>query len=476
MRFWFTAIAVSAAIVLTVAYMYIRGNGLLQNGMALKERYFDCLNRTINVDLHFEPGRFALKPMTLGQYLFHAAMIGPQGEHFSCFLEWEGEGYSCKDLQYLDHGVWKVEIILVRTCCKSAACLRHGGGPFSVLEYAMEQQTTMFEDFQLEFKYPYTKLLNFEWNATGSHKLPVLLGRKCTHGSRGVWRPFVGRCTLPGCRGTIDSDLLHNEVNAKRGMHHTFSPFACSYYWFSRSEALQCLSAKRPVLVGDSRMRQLGQHAAYWLGTNLFDSIKLEFPHHLGLPLLLKSSLSAELFVAVANKRVVLMNSMVHDLADFGHFSKSISTVDYRFFWNMTGCNACNKTLAADCNCARKHGALQEYLMNVQRLGKFLQQALELAGTKGDSKLFWVSQHRNPPFQHAKFFSWQTHDFLLDLEDQAASLLDKVPVHRLDLRPHLMAAPLAWWDDTMHYGHRLDSFFHHATLQVILNHICSVPV
>jgi hypothetical protein len=476
MRYCSAITTALVAILFTVAYIYARSHGLLEQRMMLKDRNFDCSNTTVDVELNLGHTWFMLKTVTPGEYLFHAAMTGPQGEHFACFLEREAEGYSCKDLQYLDRGVWRVKVTLVRTCCRSHACPRHEGTGLSVLEYVLKQGIKTFKEFQHDFKYPYRKLLEFEWNATSSQELPVPHGIKCTHGSRGVWRPIDERCIPPACKGTIDGELVRSESNANRGMHHSFSPFNCSYFWFSKEEALQCLSSKRPLLVGDSRMRQLRQHAEFWLGTNVFGSIPLEFPHHFGLPLLLKSSRSAELFVAVANNRVVLMNSIVHDLADFSTMSKKTTTVDYRFYWNLTGCNGCNGKLATDCNCTGKHGALQEYLANVERLGKLLQQGLESASSGGESNLFWVSQFRSPPFHGTNFFSWQTHDFLSDLEERVVSLLADVPVRRLDLHSHVMAAPLAWWDDIMHYGRNNDSFFQHITLQVILNHICTVPL
>jgi hypothetical protein len=434
--------------------------------------HHNCSNTTVAVEVVLDElqSSFKIRPALAGDFLFYAAMKGPADQYFGCFLELQGGLHSCKDLSLLDSGVWAVDIILVRTRCVSKRWPAHM--QLGVVDYIMADQVYRFEDFSKVFKYPFHSVLQFNWNATASPwVLPVK--KACRDDWHGMWIPYTGKCQ-PSCHGLVDEALLWNEFNKLQSMNHIFKPFSCRYHFFSKAEAQECINRTRPLMVGDSRMRFLREHADAWLGMKSFDGIGLESPHHIGISLLLKSKTSVELSKAIAEGRTIVMNSLLHDVAPVGEWGHwTTTTEDFRYFWNLTGCGLCTDHLAANCNCT-KYWSVQKYILNIKSLRAMLLDVLGgAAGSSKENRVFWVSMNKRPPIDQDEMFDWQTPDVLLDLESKAVGiLLERIRMHHIDVRPQLWAAPARWWLDSVHFGMSPESFFQHSILQTILNSIC----
>lgn len=406
-----------------------------------------------------------------------AHLQGPRGEHFACFLRPQGEEYRCPDSQALDAGLWNVSVTLVRLQ-KGSAVL----GNTSLLDLITRRNMAYFEELKPFVEYPGNgkRLFTFSWNKTARPVglLPAAKAARCsTEDPAGVWVPFSAPCQPPLCAGTVDQDLFNAPINANMSMRHIFAPFSCHYYFFSKEEATACLATQQVMFVGDSRTRHLVDHVRMWLGdVQGLGHIGLENPYHFGLGRLLNSEQAEELRMAVARGRTVVMNSVLHDMADFYRFSGGTAMEDVRLYYDAALCSKCKKDTAKECKCKKPY-AVQRFMANVDRLRVLLQEAWVEGGRTLDEEAphYWVSMNKCPPPGKGKLFSWQSADSVFELEDYARRRLGASAARHIDLRPHALAAPVEWWVDEVHYQGKGQTFFNHVSLQVILNHICPVP-
>ena len=187
-----------------------------------------------------------------------------------------------------------------------------------------------------------------------------------------------------------------------------------------------------------------------------------------------------ELRKAVREGRTVLVNSLLHDLADF-HRTTSIEhakMVYAQLPGQEPACpdnveETCEKKMALECGCTKKY-ALQGYLDNVKRLREVLQESMDEARAAGVTPhVYWVSYHRKPHAPKDQLFNWQSTDVLWEIENAAAAELALAGVENLDLRWMTTSAPWNWWDDQVHFGKiNRKSIFMYGVMQAILSKIC----
>jgi len=334
--------------------------------------------------------------------------------------------------------------------------------------------------------------LQFKWNKevpTPSEKVANIkelnnnrsnaAQQKCTEDSVGVWLQ-LGSCT--GCEaaellGEVDARLLNHPYNTQLKIRHVFKPFDCSYAFLSKEQAATCLSARRPVLVGDSRVRQLYEHMRAWLGAPASVNVTflgIEKPLHFGLDYFFGSNLPGLVRQKAQEGRMIIMNSLLHDVADFARFGPSTLVEDVRKYLGPDYCpEYCPKPEARLCNCSKSF-APQRYLSNIKRLAAFFESLRKEEEGNGASHHYWISYNKRPPDTRETPFAWQSTDILIELEDAASDLLTAEGIGHIDFRPHLLSSPQSWWTDMVHYGQNSSSFMQHWSLQILLNKICEI--
>jgi hypothetical protein len=99
--------------------------------------------------------------------------------------------------------------------------------------------------------------------------------------------------------------------------------------------------------------------------------------------------------------------------------------------------------------------------------------------------VFWVSIPKRPPTPTADaIHHWQTHDVIDSLIDLATGVLGgSRHVTLVDFRPHLQAAPAAWFEDWVHWAGYIrrnqandfaapPSKFVCASIEILVDHVC----
>jgi hypothetical protein len=418
----------------------------------------------------------------LGLTLF-AALAGPRREHFSCFMVPLPNGsHACPHAERLEPGEWAGSVVFVRhyAAGRAAEC---GGGlrgeaaaPLSLRRYILAKNFSTFDDYRECFGYPHTSALNFTWHKTA---LAVgggegQAGSVCAGGEGpGRWVALPSRCAPPLCAGAPDPRMLGGRRNAGRGLRHVFVPWGCHYRFFRAREARACLAARRVLLVGDSRVRNLADHVEAWLGARAAPQfVSLVDPHRFGLAWGLRSGAADAVADALAEGRTVVMSSLLHDI---GNFRNDTAVADIRRFWAAGSCPGCDAGEVLACQwCLQKRGAPRAYQAHLHALVKVVRQGRARAQARGvaPGRAFWLSQHKRQPVAAEEAHTWQFSDILHSLEDLAAGALGAGGVRHVDLRPHLLAAPAGWWDDKVHWGKDDRSMFKHMSLQVVLNRVC----
>ena len=205
---------------------------------------------------------------------------------------------------------------------------------------------------------------------------------------------------------------------------------------------------------------------------NDVERVSLEVPHHFGLDYLLNSDIWPAIDQAALDGRAVVMNSLLHDVADFGRFSEA-SMADVWKYYNASHCAECTLPLATQCKCSKEH-APKHYMQNIKHLGVLIQNTIREGQRRAvePPKFYWTSMHIRPPLRSDRIYSWQSSDILTDLEEFAYLYLAEIGIPHIDFRPHTLSAPMQWWGDQVHYGGNYESFFLHMPAQIVLNHIC----
>jgi hypothetical protein len=177
----------------------------------------------------------------------------------------------------------------------------------------------------------------------------------------------------------------------------------------------------------------------------------------------------------------------MHDLAAFA--GKNCSPEMVRRYYDPSLCRDCppEATTARLCNCTAKPHALERYASNLAALRSLIDAAAAERAARGGTaapRVFWVSISNRPPVATSDgIYQWQTHDVVDSLIDLAAGVLGgSRHVSHVDFRPHLQAAPAAWFEDNLHWGGfvKINGFdggppskFVCASIEILLDHICN---
>lgn len=456
------------------------------------------------------------------EYVLFAQLDGPQGQHYGCFMEKNPQGYTCPDFYRLEEGTWDVSVLVVRSQCPLKSLSRSS----DLLQYIEDNSVATFEDWQTMVNYPYKTVLDFKWKKPAARKSRAAIeskpssstsaataaaAQRCTGNEPGRWIPFNGDCSsTTACAGPIDQSIFKSSFSEEHNLHHIFAPFDCHFRVFDAPAARQCITDRKLVLAGDSRVWHIYEHIKWWLGdVDGLDTIGLANPQHIGLSAMLNTALVVKLYEAAVQGRAIVINSLLHDVADFRRW-KPNQVGDVRLLWNLTACGVCMGETTADCDCDGKMFAPQRYLQSVQRLkevlgiaanerAEYLQDddannnnsprqdkqqqgnldeykpndSLYDGSSSSSSTFYWMSMHRKPPGPGEELFSWQTGDVLYALEEYASQqLTEQGLMQHIDLRPHVLTAHPDWFNDLVHWGKNPKSFFQHFSLQVILNRVC----
>lgn len=479
--------AVAVAALLTLAYFYSRGDRPTPDNDTFAQFSF-ISGRTFSGRTPSKAPSFKLIPFgdvfgiqqvpaasaSRQLYALHARLVGPANQHFGCFLARSANGtHYCPEAAGLDPGLWQVHVTLVRGpandppegCVAPARALATAAKPlFPLLDYIREGRFPRFKDFLKCFKYPYAPVLEATWTKEESAEhgtLPLCKGP----GGPGRW--------LPGTDGA-DAAIVAHPMNAERGIQHIFAPFSCRLRLFTADAARACASRLNLTLAGDSRTLHLAEGFRTWLGPDVLTYVPLYKPYRLGLTHALRTAEGDALRAAIREGRTVLVNSVLHDVAEFYSTTKA---TDIHLAWGQyVSCPPeCEGQTALRCGC-RKTRAVEAFVDTVRRLRAQVADLTDEAAAAGDSppRVYWVSLHKRPPSPPDIFYDWQTADVILELESFAAAELAAVGSGHVDLRWMTGSAPGAWWDDPVHYG-KLESrhsLFLHVTLQAILAAVC----
>ena len=235
-------------------------------------------------------------------------------------------------------------------------------------------------------------------------------------------------------------------------MHTGFNPM------FDKNTSASCLAQRKTLLVGDSRILYQSMHLERFLGLKLFDMLYLNVAPYstgpgdnmfFGLDSFFKFGLDSVVFEHLLQGGTVVMNSLLHDLIDFGDRQ---STQQMRQFYGIHACGRCigNTTY---CNCQTKQNAIPRFLENISRLSKIVQECSDIPGC---GTLTWISFGVKPPSEEHDYSPrgsiWLLHDILYYLESYAAKKITESGGLHLDLRKVVMTGLPAWWSDDQHYG------------------------
>jgi hypothetical protein len=297
----------------------------------------------------------------------------------------------------------------------------------------------------------------------------------------GRWIPLTnGTCSIDGkCNWSLDRVFLENDYNIKKGIHHTFAPFNCTYHYFSRRQAIDCIKRSQLKLLGDSRMGNFHGMLVAWLKEDApsADEIGIRTGvnlHSLGILAILPAKYRERLTTWITEGRPIIINSMLHDLAEFVSFNQ-VEIIGSN--WDPLYCPACKNAseTVGNCGCPPKTDAVFLYMMRVRKLFEIMKAAQQLRKENGGepAPIFWITHSKRPPSSMATdAYSWQTMDMLDDLVDFVARTAKEMGINHIDLRPHVATAPAKWWDDPVHYGRNYLSLFKHVSLQIVLNTVC----
>jgi hypothetical protein len=478
---------------------------VLTDFSAIDGRIFSQRKRNRRPVLDFEPlgDTFVIHEDHQGshpilRHSLHARLNGPHGQQYSCFLaRSEDNTHHCPTAVSLEPGEWNVNITLVRSPVKkqrrqcrpnktafskiSNASGSKSLNTFSVIDYILAGDFPTFESFRRCFKYPYESILQTKWiKIEETDKNAVAKRNKNQEicqgpGGPGTWIAHSKPCSITNiCQGEISDDIKYHKSNIERGIEHIFKPFTCRPQFYDKNDARTCALDNSITLAGDSRTLHLVIGFQQWLGQDAVQFIPLYRPYRLGLTHAWSQPSGAQLRKAIRSGKAVLINSVLHDVAEF--FSTTTAEDVMKAWSKYVDCSSerCSGKLALECGC-RKQWAIKAYLTSINALRDDIIAAREDAlkdKNAPEPKVFWVSLNKRPPSPPDVFFDWQTADIVKELEDRASMELEKAGVVHIDLRWMTGAAPEQWWDDPVHFGKEKKSMFLHGTLHAILSQVC----
>lgn len=242
-----------------------------------------------------------------------------------------------------------------------------------------------------------------------------------------------------------------------------FSNYTLPSYTYSgydrgmnKQRVLDCLSSQPFLLVGDSRMLYQRMHINRYLGGDLVKFLYLnadpyptgpDLNMYFGLDAFFKLGLDAIVFEHLLGGGTVLVNSLLHDLIDFGERQL---TQQIRQIYGIGSCGTCIGNTSY-CNCQVKQNAIQTFKSNVRKLSSMVKSCPQQCG-----KLIWVSFGIKPPkegWKTSRGHIWLLHDVLYHLESFAGESISSADRgYHLDLRELLGSCEASWWSDNVHYG------------------------
>ena len=357
--------------------------------------------------------------------------------------------------------------------------------PNTTLDFVVNENVEHFLDLKKLYVYPFRKTMKQIWDKISNRPIlsDEILGasiereRFCRMANMpGYWLHVNpnGDCPGDSCEGFKEIHLLNKSINKQRQFHHIYVPFGCKSIPFKASRYYQrCLNSKNLLLAGDSRMMHMFLNLQSWLGDNSSEFLELHKPYRLGLRHALHTNAGEKLRASFKEDRTVVLNSVLHDVADFYQATTRVKDVALSWSdWVTCNISQCKSDLVSDCKC-RKRGAIQAYIQTIRKLTDEIALALKGLPQK-HAKLYWISFHRQPPISKAqKLYSWQSPDIIWELESYAAAELESVGVQHIDLRPMLLSSPPKAWDDQAHFGSDVNSLLSRIILHAMLSEICS---
>lgn len=439
----------------------------------------------ISFELELDPSSLALSAVAkdsgapVPTLSIAARLLGPNEEHFGCHFEFDGTLYRCPSASGLGKGIRDVEAVVVRQPrpgVEEERCLpgKLAGekGPISLVDYIVGMDPVYFSDLEACLAYPYKLAAKGKWNkgeAIPTRRPPeeVSCNETSSQDLFGALVPVSQKSAfLKGNEG-LDSSILEDSGNIQRGARHVFAPNTCRYRIFNRTEATKCLSSRRVNFLGDSRMRQIWQHARNWTGKNFGGHVIID---RLGLATVADETKGFKWTVPdlLFRGQTVVLNSLLHDVADYAN-DTSVSSI--RKLSEPEFCPQCEDgKVLLDCpECSyKKRRTIQKFLLNLNKLASQLS-AGGISRSRG-SRLFWVQIDNQPPLLNKNIWTWQSHDVLTALLDKAYEVLRPYATE-VDLRPMIVSSPNKWWAGPHFKAHEKDLMAHMA-LQIIMNAVC----
>jgi hypothetical protein len=163
-----------------------------------------------------------------------------------------------------------------------------------------------------------------------------------------------------------------------------------------KKRALECAVSHSLLFVGDSRMLYQRMHINRYLGGDYVKFLYLNLdPYstgpdgnmYFGLASFFKFGLDSIVFEHLLGGGTVLINSILHDLIDFGERQL---TQQIRQIYGIRSCGTCIGN-TSHCKCQSKQNAIQLFEANIRKLSLMVQSCPQSCG-----RLIWVLSASNP--------------------------------------------------------------------------------
>jgi hypothetical protein len=169
----------------------------------------------------------------------------------------------------------------------------------------------------------------------------------------------------------------------------------------------------------------------------------------IGLSLLTHEPFATAIKQHLSNGSTLVINSLLHDLADFYRSDTLVGVV--RTFYDANACPGCAaEATVQECGCKMKYNAIQTYLNRLAELAQILQEHQ----VHPANAVFWVSIGKRPlSFESSVVYPWQTPEVVASLMHRGAEILmSGGAVQHIDLRPPLSTSSPLWWDNPAHFS------------------------
>ena len=426
--------------------------------------------------------------------LFYAFLQHSSGAWYGCYLKWtDSNTLRCGGSENLLAGLWGVQVFVYRQPGAKFIQMRltdpsqvYGEGLLAFLE---KVKVDHFNEWKEYFDYNVSSvgcaLIGIQESGGRRPSKPVKQ-EGTDLDTTGTWSPLLKDRPNEDAWEGVPQEVLDSASDRSRDMEHFFCPFnGKTFRHFSQAEMRSCMMDHQLVFIGDSRTKQLYNLARYLVNGSDASTYPLVIETNkvpnFGLASLLKDPQMSTLQQYIAQGDTILLNSLLHDLADFAH--KSLKVEDVHKYWDPALCKNCKAgSTPRACGCSKKPYPVQSFISNLLLVRSLIEEAIANRTSRGlpAPRVYWLSIPKRPPIVDSLVYPWQTPDVIDYLYDMSVKILSNYS--HVDLRPHMQTAPAHWWDDNVHWGgfYHVDgrkkwapSMFQYTSLQVIMNHVCS---